>query len=101
MKHSLSGVDLVMYDYLDSGEYKIESLSGSELFSTNIKHNFSAMKDAFLDGQFNFEMIKEISIQQREYIYSPKNNLQKFQYRAKMDSPRIKKYREISIEAKT
>ncbi len=93
----LSSVHLVMFDYLEKDFFKVESLAGSDTISTITRQNFEKIEEDFLSDNFDFDLINDISLHHKKYIFNPKNILESFFYRSKIDTPKMKKTKEINI----
>jgi len=97
----ISNIELAMYDFIENRRYKIEELAGVDTISTNTRHDFEKIKEDFLNNHFEFDSINDISLHYKEYIFDSKNILEKFSYRMKIDTPNMKKIKEIRMEKKT
>lgn len=96
----LSSIDLVMFDYLEDQRFKVEALAGIDTVSTMKRHNFDVIQEDFLSENFKFDSINDISLHHKKYIFNSKNILVDFLYRFKIDTPKMKKIKEIKIEKK-
>lgn len=94
----LSNIDLVMFDYLENQNFKVESLSGIDTVSTMTRQNFDKIKDDFLSDNFDFDSINDISLDHKKYIFNSRNILKSFSYRSKIDTPNMKKIKEIRVK---
>ncbi|MEM8890388.1 MAG: hypothetical protein AAGD28_20600 [Bacteroidota bacterium] len=94
----LSSMDVMMFDYLEDGGYKIESLAGIDTLSTDDRHDFVKIQQSFLSGDFSFEAYQDITLHHKTYLYNRDNILDSYSYQWKTDTPDMKKYKEIRIE---
>jgi len=94
----LSSMDVMMFDYLKDGGYKIESLAGIDTISTEDRHDFIKIQESFLAGEFVFEAYQDITLHHKCYLYDKDNILSSYIYKWKTDTPDMKKYKEIRIE---
>lgn len=93
-----SSIDLLMFDYVGDGKYKIEGLSGIDTISTTDRHDFQFIQDSFLAGDFDFEAYQDITLHYKRYIFDPKNLLESYHYKWKTNTADMLKYKEITVE---
>ena len=94
----LSSMDVMMFDYVEAGRYKIESLAGIDTLSTDERHDFVKIQRDFLAGEFDFESYQDISLHHKRYLYDADNILLSYHYRWKTETPDMRKSKEIRIE---
>ncbi|MEL6251000.1 MAG: hypothetical protein AAFR87_03215 [Bacteroidota bacterium] len=94
----LSSIDVMMFDYLEDGGYKIESLAGIDTLSTENRHDFVSIQKGFLAGNFVFGAYQDITLHHKTYLYNQDNILDSYCYQWKTDTPDMRKYEEIQIK---
>ncbi|MDW3648931.1 MAG: hypothetical protein R8P61_17815 [Bacteroidia bacterium] len=94
----LSSMDVMKFDYLEDGSYKIESLSGIDTLSTDERHDFEKIQECFLKAEFDFDAYQDITLHHKQYLYDIDNILSSYFYTWKTDTPDMRKHKEIRIE---
>ncbi len=99
IKLNLGQIDILQTDFIDEETYQIELLKGKDTISTKSRQNFEQIKEEFVNHQFKMDDHKDITLHHQKYFYSKQDFiLRTYQYEFKIDTPKMKKIMQRTIE---
>ncbi len=99
IKLNLGQIDLLQTNFIDEETYQIELLKGKDTISTKSRQNFEEIKEDFVNHQFKMMDHRDITLHHQKYLYSKQDFiLRRYQYEFKIDTPKMKKLMQRTIE---
>lgn len=99
IKLNLGQIDILQTDFIDKETYQIELLKGKDTISTKSRQNFEEIKEKFVNHQFKMSDHKDITLHHQKFFYNTQDFiLRTYQYEFKIDTPKMKKLMQRTIE---
>lgn len=99
VKLNMGKIDIMQSDMIEHKYYQIELLRGQDTYSTLTRKDFEEMKTVFVARDFDIKNYNDVTLHHQVFIYGAKDFiLNRYNYAFKIDTPKMKKKMESSIE---